>query len=676
MGIFKKKNKEGNSNLNKKSKNKNKDKNEEKVEDLLELDNNDSNVFLKNKKTFKDLIAVDALDFASDPKYGIMGDKYYFKNLYIGILPAMVNFATFLHNLYNFGNIDTSIFINPVDTETAKADLSKVKTNLEMEYLTAEGYNRMEDMAVKAQEAQRLRAEVRDGVNKIYETAIMSTLYEDDLRQLNNSTDMLKDILGQQDIGLKSAIYAQEDGFLSNKPFVNNRLGEWHTFDKRSLACVFPFTATTINHEFGVPIGFNMDNDLPVIYDNFAMELPNYNGCIFATAGGGKSTFIKMLSSRTSTFDKVQNVAIDIEPECIDICLTLGGINIDIEPHTKNILNFFDVVPDVEEDKFNKKKKEIIKLSAKINSVTDILMTMAKGNLENQEFVNDITRMIIKNTIKAEYERLEINSNPESLYKYTEEVFTENGLVGGKIKKEMPTMSSWYKQLEDQAKNNETETYKIYYDYLLMVMSDYCKYKNGSFDCFDGQSTVALSKDIPFINFNISKLNESGSEMGVAQHIICDFIWENLVKRNDDGHKIRVLIDEAWRMVGKGQEESLKFLITMFRRARKKNTATWVISQQFEEFYSEDTKPIIKNSATKLFLPPDETSVDDIQQVFKLTDGQTDFLRICKQGEGLLILGNNSVKLSIEIPPMEMQFVETNQNKKRYLKDQSIKIGG
>lgn len=661
---------------NKKSKDREKDNNEEKIGELLEAGETEPNVFFKNKKSFKDLIAVDALDFATDPKYGIMGDKYYFKNLYIGILPAMVNFASFLHNLYNFGNIDTSIFIHPVDTETAKADLSKVKTNLEVEYLTAEGYNRMEDMAVKAQEAQRLRAEVRDGVNKIYETSIMSTLYEDDLRQLNNSTDMLKDILGQQDIGLKSAIYAQEDGFLSNKPFVNNRLGEWHTFDKRSLACIFPFTATTINHELGVPIGFNMDNDLPVIYDNFAMELPNYNGCIFSHTGGGKSTFIKMLSSRTSTFDKVQNVAIDIEPECIDICLTLGGVNIDIEPHTKNILNFFDVVPDVEEDKFDKKKREVVKLSAKINSVTDILMTMAKGNLENREFVNDITRMIIKNTIKAEYERLEINSDPESLYRHTEEVFTENGLKGGKIKKEMPTMSTWYQQLEKQSENNETETYKIYYDYLLMVMSDYCKYKNGSFDCFDGQSTVFLSRDIPFINFNISKLNENGSEMGVAQHIICDFIWENLVKRNDDGHKIRVLIDEAWRMVGRGQEESLKFLVTMFRRARKKNTATWVISQQFEEFYSEDTKPIIKNSATKLFLPPDETSVDDIQRVFKLTDGQTDFLRICRTGEGLLVLGNNSVKLSIEIPPIEMKFVETNQNKKRYLKEHSMQIGG
>ena len=87
-----------------------------------------------------------------------------------------------MHALYNFGNIDTSVYISPVDSETAKAELSKIRTNLEMEYLTAQGSNRADDMANKVQEAQMPRTEIRDGINKLYEVSIISTLYEESER--------------------------------------------------------------------------------------------------------------------------------------------------------------------------------------------------------------------------------------------------------------------------------------------------------------------------------------------------------------------------------------------------------------------------------------------------------------------------------------------------------------
>lgn len=632
-----------------------------KETEKIEFNEDDSNLFLKNKRTIKDLIAPESIDFTISHRYAEIGE-HYMKNLYIGLLPNSVNFASFLHGLYNFGTIDTSIFINPVDNETAKAELSKLRTNLEMEYIDNGGStNRADDMAAKVLEARRLREEVRDGLNKIYEVAIQSTLYEDDLRSLRNSTDQLKEMLSQQDIGLKSATYCQEEAFASNKPLNENKLGEYHTFDRRSLACTFPFTSNNINHENGVPIGFNMDNGLTIFYDTFHRELDNYNMVIFAKSGGGKSTFIKMLSARSSTLDNIQNIALDIDPEYRDIADTLGGINIDIGSLSTTIINPFDIVVDIIKDKLTGKKIEKILLSDKINGVTAILMTMAKGQTENNLYYGDITRMIIKQIVKKCYDDLEITEEPASLYKRAADQLVGNKIVGGLVKKEMPTISTWYKTLEKMALENSNATYKPYYDYLLMVMRDYCKYTNGGFCCFDGQSTVTLNYDIPFINFDLSTLNEK-SELPLAQHILCDFIWEKLVKRNNSSHKIRVLIDEAWRLVK--IPEALEFLDKMFRRARKKNTSTVVISQQFHEFYSEATKSIIKNADTKVFLPPDATSVKDIQLVFQLTEGEAEFLRTCRRGEGLLKVNNVSAKLSIEIPAVEMEFVETNQNQK------------
>lgn len=633
---------------------------EEDIEEKIEIKEDTTNVFLKNRKTLKDLITPEHIDFTVDHRYAEIGDKHLMKNMYVGLTPNTANFASFLHGLYNYGTIDTSIHIRPTDNETAKAELSKLRTNLEMEYIDNGGStNRADDMASKVAEARRLREEVRDGNNKIYEVAVQATIYEEDLRTLRNSSDQLKEALSQNDIGLKSATYCQEDAFKSNKPLNENFLGEWHTFDKRSLACVFPFTSNNINHENGVPIGFNMDNGLPIFYDTFHKGLDNYNMVIFSKSGGGKSTFIKMLAARSSTLDNVQNICLDIEPEYREIAETLGGINITIASKSDTTINPFDVVVDIIKNKITGKNEEIIMISEKINNATAILMTMARGQTENNMYYGDMTRMIIKQVVQEEYDYLKITEDPQSIYERTEDKIVDGKIVGGVIKKQMPTISTWYQRLEKESAENLNNTYQPYFDYLLMVMKDYTKCKRGGFTCFDGQSTVQLSYDIPFINFDISSLNEK-SELGLAQHILCDFIWEQMVKRNVEGRKIRVLIDEAWRMVK--IPEALEFLDKMFRRARKKNTSTVVISQQFHEFYSEGTKSIIKNADTKLFLPPDETSVRDIQEVFQLTEGEAEFLRTCTRGEGLLKVNSVSAKLSIEIPPVELRFVETNQN--------------
>lgn len=628
----------------------------------------EESILMKNNKNLKDLIANDYIDFSESYKYALIGEKY-MKNMYIGIMPSGANFASFLHSLYNYGDIDTSIFVQPIQSETAKADLSRVRTNLEMEYLTAGGSNnRRDDMNSKIGEAKRLRDEVRDGKNKIYEVSVQSTLYSNSQRELDNAASKLKSLLGTQDIGLKSATYIQEECYKSNKPFLNNRIGEWHTFDKRSLACVFPFTSNNINHENGVLIGFNKDNGLPIIYDTFNEKLDNYNMVIFAKSGGGKSSFIKLLSSRSATIDDIITISLDIEPEYRDIAITLGGVNVTISAKSDTILNPFDITVELVKSKITGRMIETINLQDKINSVTSIILTMAKGfTNSNVEYYNDITRTIIKDCVIKCYENANITEDIESIYEY--KLGGVGNLMKVKTKKEMPTLSNWYLELEKMAEDNQKETYKKYFDYLLMVMKEFTKVKNGDFTCFDGQSNVELNYSTPFINFDLSQLNEN-TELPLAQHIICDYIWENLVKNNNKGHKLRVLIDEAWRLARlvNGQPkfpEALEFLDNMFRRARKKNTSTVIISQQFNEFYNEATQSIIKNADTKVFLPPDETSVDDIKEVFHLTDGEAYYIKRIRRGEALFKCNTVSAKLDIEIPAFEMEFIQTNQNAKK-----------
>lgn len=632
-------------------------------------DNEELNNFLvENVTNLKDLITNEYVDFSIDPKFCVVGEKYS-KNMYIGILPSSVNFPTYLDDLYNFGDVDTSIHISPIDSEEAIISLSKLKTNLEVELETAQGNNRRDDMEAKVYEAKRLREEVRDGINKLYEVAIVCTSYSNSERQMENDVVRLKQLMGRKDIGLKNAIYEQEKAYMSNKPLMENLINEYHTYDKRSLACTYPFTSSNINHKNGIPIGVNIDNGLPVIYDNFDRSLNNYNMVIFAQSGGGKSTFLKMLAARGATFDDILSISIDLEPEYNDIANTLGGVVVKIANDTDTILNFFHIETDLVKNKLTNKKEEVILLDDKIDSVTAILLTMAKGFTgSNDEFYNDITRKIIKDCVKDVYKNIGITNEPRSLYEEKDIVIKEDGsIVAGNGLKDMPTLSDWYKALEVRAKENTNGTYVKYYDYLLAVMSEYTKYTRGGFTCFDGQNNVTLSKSLPFINFDVSSLNEE-TQLPLAQHIITDYIWESIVKKNDNGKKIRVIIDEAWRMAKLIDNkpkfpEALNFLETLFRRARKKNTSAVVISQQFNEFYNDYTQSIIRNSETKVFLPPDNTSVDDIQKVFHLTQGETQYLKHTKTGEALFKCSSSSTKLYVDIPNFELAFVETNQNK-------------
>lgn len=623
---------------------------------------NDKSMFEKRKRTLKDLVATD-YDF-TDPKKAVAGDNLYSKNMYLAFMPNSVNFASSFHPLYNFGDIDTSIFINPIDNETAKAELSKLRTNLSVEYLSSGGsLNRMDDMQSKVEEARRLREEVRDGLNKIYDVSVLATMYDSDQRDLNNNADRLREMLGQADMGIRNGAYFQEEIFFSNKPMGEDRFNIKHTFDKRSLGCVFPFTSNNISHPNGVMLGINMDNARPIFYDNFDRSLANYNIFVSAASGSGKSTLIKTIAARTSTLDRVQNIAIDIEPEYRDIAETLGGTNITIEARSYTTINFFDVTIDLEKDDVTGKLVEFINLDEKVNSVTNLIMVLARGFVGSNKYYDDITRTIIRNNVMKVYDKIGITKEPKSLFEYK-----DTGIAGTRIKKEMPTLSQWYETLEEDARVNENNaTFKPYYDYLIMVMSNFVKAKNGGLTCFDGQTTpdVKLGYDIPFINFDLSKLNEE-TELPLAQYVITDFIWEQMVKRNvpkegERPHKMRVIIDEAWRLIK--YKEALDFLVKMARRARKKNTSTTVITQQFDEFYKEDTSAIIKQSYTKFFLKPDHTELDKIKEVFKLSDGEVAFLRTANVGETLMKTGSVSAKAKILIPDFEMAFVETNQNK-------------
>ena len=621
------------------------------------------------RKNIKELIAPSGIDASNIDRLEIISStKRYARSMFVSSLPRMCSFPELFRSMYLFGDINTSVYINPIPESRSQNELNRAINELETERIVAAdkgNINRQSNLTQKRAETEQLRDEIAAGFNKLYEASIVCTLFAYNLEDLEKYTKLLSAEMSKSLVGVKSAWGMQEDAFKSNLPLMDDKIKKVHTFDRRSMGTVFPFTTSEIGHPTGVPLGFNKQTGVPILFDNFHNSLTNYNMVIFAKSGAGKSVTMKTLISRSSVLMGVENLALDAEGEYRIVAESLGGINVVLSPNSKTIINVFDIETELVKDEITGKERPILNVENKVEDVTQALLTMAKGSTRSPE-VNELTKQIIAEAVAEEYMSAGINSNPESLYIGNEggNLLRRDNVIG-RTKKPMPTIGSWYKRIQQKAKDNENQDYKFHYSYLIKVMKQYIREYDGQMAYFDGQSTFELLDGSPFINLDISQLEERFARP-LAQQILLSWIWEKYVKKNSEdrtkARKKRVIVDEAWMLLP--YPEAVDFLNTMARRARKRNVSLAIISQRFQDFYEKpEVQAVLTSSDTKLLLAQDKSEIEYLKEVFKLSQGEASFLVTCGKGEGLLKVGGDTAILQITPTAREFKFVETNLNK-------------
>lgn len=642
-------------------------KQKQQEEQLNEFnDFREEDVKILKRKTLKELIAPSGIDVSDIDHLEIISDtKRYARSFFVSSLPRMCTFPELFRDMYMFGDINTSIYINPIKEEKSQNDLNRVINELETERIVAAdkgNINRESTIGQKRLEAERLRDEIAAGFNKLFEASIISTVFAYSLEDLDKYTKLLSSEMSKTLVGIKTAWGIQEDAFQSNLPFMNNKIKKTHTFDRNSMGTVFPFTTSEVGHPSGVPLGFNKQTGTPILFNNFDSSLTNYNMVIFAKSGAGKSVTMKTLISRSSVLMGIESLALDAEGEYTIVAESLGGINVVISPTSQTVINLFDVETEIVKDEITGKDRVTLNIENKVEDVTQALLTMARGSTRSDE-VNELTKQIIAESVAEEYAALGINSNPDSLYKTANSSIVQGNLFT-REKKEMPTIGSWYRRIQGKARENTNSDYQYHYSYLLKVMKQYIREYDGQMAYFDGQSTFELLDGAPFINLDISQLEERFARP-LAQQILLSWIWEKFVKKNSEDRKKatqkRVLVDEAWMLLP--YPEAVDFLNKMARRARKRNVSLAIISQRFQDFYEKpEAQAVLTSSDTKLFLAQDKSEIQYLKEVFKLSEGEANFLVTCQKGEGLFKVGADSAILKIMPTKKEFEFVETNLN--------------
>ena len=646
-----------------------KNKKQKELEKQRQLNNNDysnpDEYQILKKKTIKELIAPSGIDASNIDHLEIISNvTRYARSFFVSALPRMATFPELFRDMYLFGDINTSIYINPIAESRSQNELNRTINELETERIVAAdrgNINRESTLGQKRWEAEQLRDEIAAGYNKLFEASVVSTLFAYSLEDLDRYTKLLASEMSKSLVGVKSAWGIQEEAFQSNLPLMQDKVKKTHTFDRRSMGTVFPFTTSEVGHPTGIPLGFNKQTGVPILFDNFHSSLANYNMVIFAKSGAGKSVTMKTLISRSAVLMGIQSLALDAEGEYSIVAESLGGINVVISPTSKTVINLFDIEPEIVRDEITGKSRSVVNVESKVEDVTQALLTMARGSTRSQE-VNELTKQIISESVAEEYAANHITSDPASLY---ESNAIMSGDVLGKKKKDMPTIGSWYKRILRKAEENKNVDYQFHYSYLIKVMKQYIREYNGQMAYFDGQSTFDLLDGTLFVNLDISQLEERFARP-LAQQILLSWIWEKYVKKNSEDRtkasKKRVLVDEAWMLLP--YPEAVDFLNTMARRARKRNVSLAIISQRFQDFYEKtEAQAVLTSSDTKLFLAQDKSEIQYLKEVFKLSSGEANFLVTCFKGEGLLKVGADTAIIQIKPTAKEFEFVETNINK-------------
>ena len=284
------------------------------------------------KQTLKELIAPAGIDASHIDHLEIISNTTrYARSFFVSTLPRMCTFPELFREMYLFGDINTSVYINPVPEARSQNELNRVINQLETERIVAAdrgNINRESMLAQKRIEAEALRDDIASGFNKLFEASIVATLFSYNLQSLEAYTKLLATEMSKTLVGIKSAWAMQEEAFQSNLPLMKDKIKRTHTFDRNSMATVFPFTTSEVGHLTGIPLGINKQTGVPILFDNFHESLTNYNMVIFAKSGAGKSVTMKTLISRSSVLMGIESLALDAEGEYKPVADALGGVNV------------------------------------------------------------------------------------------------------------------------------------------------------------------------------------------------------------------------------------------------------------------------------------------------------------------------------------------------------------
>ena len=156
-------------------------------------------------------------------------------------------------NLDKIFNI--SIFAHPIDTNRVLRQLQKKLAEVQSQITEKEKKGIVRDPKLDAayQDIERLRDQLQQSQEKLFDVGLYITIFADSEQELNKVESEIKSLLESKLIYLKPALFQQGEGFMSILPIETDELQVHSKLNSAPLSSFFPFVSLiTLS-----PIGFS-----------------------------------------------------------------------------------------------------------------------------------------------------------------------------------------------------------------------------------------------------------------------------------------------------------------------------------------------------------------------------------------------------------------------------------
>lgn len=217
-----------------------------------------------------DLISPDELQEKKD--YLILGYNKFSRIFVMTVYPEQT-WVSWLDDLFNIGNINISIKIEPSSNGNVINQLTKKLVQSQSEYST---YSRqgnilhLPELEKQINDLEELRMLIQTNQDKLFFATIFITLNAENLSELNEKTKILESELNKKTAMIRTLTFRQMEGLKSMLPIGENPIPNYErNMVAGGLATLIPISNPNLSHDTGIFVGRNMFTNAPVYIDTF-----------------------------------------------------------------------------------------------------------------------------------------------------------------------------------------------------------------------------------------------------------------------------------------------------------------------------------------------------------------------------------------------------------------------
>ncbi|BDG59772.1 VirB4 family type IV secretion system protein [Caldinitratiruptor microaerophilus] len=487
-------------------------------------------------------------------------------------------------------------------------------------------------------DAQELLRKIDQEQQQVFVAVVVLLVLGRDPEELDRRTRRVEAAAAAAGMRARTLAWLQQEGLTAAGPWAwlpePVRQAAPRHLPSETVAGAFPFVGGGLNHGSGIVFGRDAQGGVVLVNrwsppPDAGADGPNMT--VLARTRAGKSFAVKVMALREYQLG-ARVLFIDPEREYKPLCEKLGGSWVDVAGGG-GVINPLQVRPVPREpDETAGAGRLGSPLALHLQRVRTFFHLYLRD-------LTDLERAALEDSLLALYAEFGVtwDTDPAAVPVW-------------------PTTRDLHARLQERARRDPGR-----WDRLAVLLRPAAEGTDA--ELWAGQTTVPEHADV--IVLDVHNLHNLAEPVRRAQYFnVLGFAWD-LIRRDRQSERKLLVVDEAWFLADPQVPAALDFLRELSKRIAKYNGAIVTITQNVVDFLAPEVarqgEAVIGNATYKLLLRQGERDLEKLAPLLNLTEAEKDLLASARRGEGLLIAGNQRVRVRIEAAPHELALIDPEQ---------------